>query len=421
MFEHMQRLHPRGAANRGVCVDADGAMLGPECVLVHRAPGGFRSIDRGGAASLQKGLLGPEHDPDWLFRQCGHIADSLGKGEIALAQIYGLRIPVAGLDDAQLRRIALTGFCKTGFNPDEPRLPKGDPHGGEWTTGGGDDADAATATGAVAVDAAIGDTSGGGDDEAGDQGPPPAGPSTTIPGGTASPTPDPYASMEMSPPSLGPGIGAPTALGDQNAAADGDPPPATPTPSESENTAPQDAGEDTQPPIQWTIGIPDEQPDTMQEVNALLRTSAVWLARAIAVLGLADPEVEAAIAAIEAVGWLADYLPKIWSYSDPPKTLEELQNAVGSGWPGYETHHIVEAQLNSENSDRNSLRFANSINSRENLVRVPYWKHVEISAWYSRKNDRYGGQTPRAYSRGKSWDDQYEVGLEALRLFGVLR
>jgi hypothetical protein len=25
-------------------------------------------------------------------------------------------------------------FAKTGFNPDEPRIPKGGPHAGEWTT-----------------------------------------------------------------------------------------------------------------------------------------------------------------------------------------------------------------------------------------------------------------------------------------------
>jgi hypothetical protein len=33
---------------------------------------------------------------------------------------------------------ATARFSKT-YNPDEPRLPKGDPHGGEWTTGSGDD------------------------------------------------------------------------------------------------------------------------------------------------------------------------------------------------------------------------------------------------------------------------------------------
>jgi hypothetical protein len=57
----------------------------------------------------------------------------------------------------------------------------------------------------------------------------------------------------------------------------------------------------------------------------------------------------------------------------------------------------------------------------DNLVRIPKWKHVEISAWYSAKNDNYGGITPRAYLRGKSWEEQFDIGLRAMRRFGVLQ
>jgi hypothetical protein len=137
MYDNMRRLHPRGAANRGICVDAEGAMLGPDCVLVRRSPGGFYTIDRDDASVLQKGLLDRDQDRDWLFRQCQRIADALNKGEIALAQIYGLYIPIGDLDDRQLQRIARAGVAETGFNPDEPRIPKGNPHGGEWSTEGG--------------------------------------------------------------------------------------------------------------------------------------------------------------------------------------------------------------------------------------------------------------------------------------------
>jgi hypothetical protein len=144
MLDTIRRLHPRGAANRGICVDADGAMLGPDCVLVSRTSQGFRPIARDDAAVLQKGVLPADADPDWLFQQCQRIADALNHGELALAQIYGLRIPIADLADRQLRRSAAVGLAKTGFNPDEPRLPKGDPHGGEWTTGGGNGGGAVT-------------------------------------------------------------------------------------------------------------------------------------------------------------------------------------------------------------------------------------------------------------------------------------
>ena len=47
-----------------------------------------------------------------------------------------MRIPVGHLDDAALKRLAAKGLAKWNFDPDEPRIPKGDPLGGEWTTGG---------------------------------------------------------------------------------------------------------------------------------------------------------------------------------------------------------------------------------------------------------------------------------------------
>src|SRR5580704_4894814 len=139
MFDNIRQLYPRGAASRGICVDADGAMLGPDQVLVRRSSQGYRGIARDDAAVLQKCLLDADRDRDWLFQQCRRIAEALDKGEIALAQIYGLRIPIDELDDRQLKRLAYSPFAKVGFDPDEPRVPKGDPHGGEWTTGGTND------------------------------------------------------------------------------------------------------------------------------------------------------------------------------------------------------------------------------------------------------------------------------------------
>jgi hypothetical protein len=116
-------------------------MLGQDCVLVRSTPRGFCAIERVDAASLQKCLLGTDCDPDWLFQQCERIADALNRGEVALAQIFGLRIPTSDLDDRQLSRIAPVGFVKAGFNPDEPRVPKGDSHGGQWTDGSGANAE----------------------------------------------------------------------------------------------------------------------------------------------------------------------------------------------------------------------------------------------------------------------------------------
>jgi hypothetical protein len=135
-----------------------------------------------------------------------------------------------------------------------------------------------------------------------------------------------------------------------------------------------------------------------------------------------EPRVRLFFAALEATAWVVEYLPEIRSYLDAPRSLEELQNAVGDSGLGYQTHHIVESQYDSIDPDSNARRFGRArLDSRENLVRIPRWKHVDISAWFSKANDSYEGLTPRAYLRGKSWEQQYQTGLDALRRFGVLQ
>jgi hypothetical protein len=146
MFDTLRRLHPRGPSSRGVAVDVAGALLGPDCVLVRRTPQGFRCVAPGEARAIQAAALSCLADPDWLFEQCQRIAGSLAKGETALAQIYGLRIPIGELDDAVLARLrVLAPLLKAGFNPDEPRIPKGEPGAGQWTNGGENASTAETA------------------------------------------------------------------------------------------------------------------------------------------------------------------------------------------------------------------------------------------------------------------------------------
>jgi hypothetical protein len=135
VIETMRRLHARGPASRGVVVDADGAMLGPECVLVRKTGAGYRCLGREDAAAIQKLLLPEEEDadPDRLHGLSRGIAEALSKGEVALAQIYGLRIPITGLDSRQIEQLAAAArFAKANFNPDEPRDERG-----RWTDAGG--------------------------------------------------------------------------------------------------------------------------------------------------------------------------------------------------------------------------------------------------------------------------------------------
>jgi hypothetical protein len=135
----MQRLHSRGPSSRGIVVDRDGAMLGPDCPLVLRTTQGYRPLDRANADMVQAILFSYEH-PDWLFGQCRRIADALERGELAFAQILGLHLPIGDLDDRQLRHLSRAAdLTKAGYNPDEPRVPAGNPDGGQWTDGEGDE------------------------------------------------------------------------------------------------------------------------------------------------------------------------------------------------------------------------------------------------------------------------------------------
>jgi len=113
-------------------------MLGCDLVLVRRSPLGWRCLSPESAQALQAALLAELDDPNWLFEQCRRIAGALAKNEIALAQIFGLRIPMPDLDAGALRRLSVAAtLIKANFDPNQPRLPAGQPGGGEWTGDGG--------------------------------------------------------------------------------------------------------------------------------------------------------------------------------------------------------------------------------------------------------------------------------------------
>jgi hypothetical protein len=134
VFENMRRLYPRGPENRGLAVDAEGAVLGPDCILVRRTVRGYHCISREEGAVLQQFLFGAAKQPDWLFERCREIVRALTDNEIAFAQITGLHLSIGDLDTARLGQLSRAApSIKANFNPDEPRVPAGHPDGGEWT------------------------------------------------------------------------------------------------------------------------------------------------------------------------------------------------------------------------------------------------------------------------------------------------
>lgn len=160
--------------------------------------------------------------------------------------------------------------------------------------------------------------------------------------------------------------------------------------------------------------IPKHAPPLRKIENRLAKEAGKWLLKAAArrVLG----PLGLALDAIDAALWLHKHYPDIQSYFDEPRTLKELQEAVSDPLVGYEVHHIVEWAIVEKDGIGTDL-----VDLPENLVRIPTWKHHEITSWYMTKSERFGGLSPREYLRGKSWEEKYRVGLEALKESGVLK
>lgn len=61
------------------------------------------------------------------------------------------------------------------------------------------------------------------------------------------------------------------------------------------------------------------------------------------------------------------------------------------------------------------------IESVDNVVSVPKYRHYEITSWYTRPNPDFGMQSPRSYLRGRDWSEHVRIGHLAMREVGVLK
>lgn len=170
----------------------------------------------------------------------------------------------------------------------------------------------------------------------------------------------------------------------------------------------------TKGPLPPAPRIP-KQPPTLRKIeNRLAKQAGKWLLKAAArrVLG----PLGLVLDAIDGAVWLHRHYPDIQSYFDEPRSLKELQDSVSDPLVGYEVHHIVEWAVVERDGIGTDL-----VESPENLVRIPAWKHHDITAWYMIKNPEYEGLSPREYLRGKSWGEKYQVGIKVLKDNGVLK
>jgi len=148
--------------------------------------------------------------------------------------------------------------------------------------------------------------------------------------------------------------------------------------------------------------FPEQRPPTLSALNRVARAAARYFKVLDLVLG--------------ALPYLEERQAEIRASFDPPRSLQELQEAVSTPEKGYDVHHIVERATRNPNGSEDAM-----INAPDNLVRIPRWKHWELNAWYERPQDRFSGLSPRQYLRDKSWDERRAVGLEGLIEIGVLK
>jgi hypothetical protein len=128
----------------------------------------------------------------------------------------------------------------------------------------------------------------------------------------------------------------------------------------------------------------------------------------------------------KAIRLLADAYPEVKAYLAPPRTLGEMRRTeefksfnsfdsyksdMGPAKPGHELHHCV-AQ---------SSGFApNLIHTTQNILEIPYWRHIRISAYYNTKQAALGNLSPREWLKGRNFDEHEEFCWKTLRQFGAL-
>jgi hypothetical protein len=252
------------------------------------------------------------------------------------------------------------------YNPNQPRVPAGYPDGGQWTNGWGGSAISAKPSGDVRSSAAL--------------------PMGSVPiADAARESANLFSLAPKEPDRTGIRL-----AGDLPEGSD-------PSPSTGDERPPE---------------VPDKLPETPEGRNRLMRAAITWVAR----VGRHAPIVDVLFGAIDQLDQTNKLSAAIRSANDPRRSLAELQyRATLPTEDGYQNHHVV-GQF-----EGNRKQFGNArIDEGSNIVRIPVVRHRDISNWYSTKNPEFGNVSPRDYLRGKSWDEQRELGLMVLRKFRVL-
>jgi len=249
-------------------------------------------------------------------------------------------------------------FAKAGFNPDEPRIPAGEPGGGEWTTGG-------PASGTEGSDTA----------------------------GINGETPERLAAFQT-PPTAGAGNGG----------------------------SADDAARLQAHLIQAGYQLPPG-------MWLLVRQLYQWFMAH-------GGDISALTQYLEDYGLRLNELPAIiQSLFDGPKPLAQLQtNKPPAGFddanelkaypgappPGYEWHDIIEQNGQTQPDLTGPDGIRDWIQNTNNVVMIPVIKHYCINSYMSRFAPPKSGITFRSTVKTYDAAGQYRIGLNLLRLCGVI-
>jgi hypothetical protein len=124
--------------------------------------------------------------------------------------------------------------------------------------------------------------------------------------------------------------------------------------------------------------IPEERPVSARLRNAVIKTVARFFSANVALRGELRSAVGRALIVLEVASWVHEFVPYIAAYSDPPKSLGVLQQAIANPERGYDVHHVVEQTPAEQDGFPRSL-----IDSNDNLVRIPTLKHWQITGWFA--------------------------------------
>lgn len=88
---------------------------------------------------------------------------------------------------------------------------------------------------------------------------------------------------------------------------------------------------------------------------------------------------------------------------------------MGSAGPGKEWHHIVE-----QSQIVKSGFPSNQIHNTRNVIAVDKAQHSVVSSYYSSKRAFTQNLRVRNWLAGKSYEEQYQFGMEILKWLGII-